>query len=224
MLRVEVLAPFSSHVNRARSIEPETAQLVSTGFHHSRGILKLQFFFCSSILLHERSHGINRLEDETVFLNMNIVQPILGGQLRPFVSMLLPLFNPVMLSWCCRSGAHGSKFDAGELVVYFNILQFSTGSRPPYMTWGPGTKVLTNQETTTTVTDYINDCFLLLPPALDSGLASLANRQWARENRGNYRSPLYWDLVEACRMFQAEVNPNKFSASPSPSFCKEIRK
>ena len=53
-MRVEVLAPFASHVNRARSIEPKMAQLVATGFHRSAGILKLYIFFifCFPILFY----------------------------------------------------------------------------------------------------------------------------------------------------------------------------
>lgn len=54
-MRVEVLDPFSSLVDREGSIEPRMAQLVSTRFHHSRDILKLyfffSFFFCFFILL-----------------------------------------------------------------------------------------------------------------------------------------------------------------------------
>lgn len=49
-LRVEVLIPFSSHFNRTRSIEPKTAQLVSTGFYHLREFSRCTSFSFSASL------------------------------------------------------------------------------------------------------------------------------------------------------------------------------
>lgn len=51
MLRVEVLTLFSSHVNCTKSIKPKMAQLVSPGFYHSVGILKLYIFFIFCFLI-----------------------------------------------------------------------------------------------------------------------------------------------------------------------------